>query len=196
MIGNSATKCCRSLQFDRGGGEMLADAVRSAATRKYIRRNRTPVAAAGQFDEALQSLRKADQALAEAEKQNPGLSRNLTRRSEILNGEAQVHVAQKHWDRAIPALTGMISIFESQRKRDPKNELYLSSQPSIYTRLAECYAESGRWDQAVSAMHHAMDRLEEIQLQRPLVQDEEEQRKTTAAKLAEWARQGRGAPVR
>jgi tetratricopeptide (TPR) repeat protein/tRNA A-37 threonylcarbamoyl transferase component Bud32 len=111
----------------------------------------TALTAAGQFDEALAGLRKAADALASAEKQNPGLSRNLTRKGEILHGEARVHMAQKHWELAIPPLTRMISILESQRERDPKNETFLSSQPEIYNELAECYSALGRRDEATRA---------------------------------------------
>jgi tetratricopeptide (TPR) repeat protein len=73
-----------------------------------------------QYDEALQSLGKADEYLSQAEKLNPGLSRNAKRKGEITQGEAEVHVAQKRWGQSIPAFARLISIFENQRKR-PEN---------------------------------------------------------------------------
>ncbi len=107
--------------------------------------------AAGQFDEASANLRKADEYLAAAEKQNPGLSRNLTRKGEILHGQARVHMAQKDWELAVPKLNQMLSILQAQSERDPKNETFLSSQPEIYSELANCYAALGRRDEAARA---------------------------------------------
>jgi tetratricopeptide (TPR) repeat protein len=119
--------------------------------------------AAGQYDEALASLRKADEYLALAEKLNPGMIRNLTRKSELLHGEADVYIAEKRWEDAIPALKRMIEIFETQRKRDPKNEMFLSSQPGIYEQLADCYAKLGRKSEASQALQFAQDRQKELQ---------------------------------
>jgi pentatricopeptide repeat protein len=149
------------------------------------------LAAAGQYDESLANLRKAGESLARAEKLNPGISRNFTRRSELLHGESTVYIKQNRWEQAIPALSGMISIFESQRKRDPKNEIFLSSQPDVYTQLADCYANLGRWDEAVRAMRSALDRLGELQALRPLAKDEEQQKMDAAQKLSHWVQQAR-----
>jgi eukaryotic-like serine/threonine-protein kinase len=147
--------------------------------------------AAEQYEPALASLRQADESLARAEKLNPGMSRNFTRRSELLHCESTIYMKQKRWEQAVPALSRMISIFESQRKRDPKNEIFLSSQPDVYTQLAECYANLGRWDEAVRAMRSALDRLGELQTLRPLANDEEQLKTAAAQNLAKWAQQAR-----
>ena len=45
-----------------------------------------------------------------------------------------------------------------------------------------------RWDSAVRTMRIALDRYREIESRRPLVKDEEEQRKSSLDNLAEWER--------
>src|SRR5262249_21212467 len=142
--------------------------------------------AAGQYDQALESLHRADEYLAGAERQNPGLGRTIARRGEIIHGEADVYVARKDWEKAIPAFARLISIFESQNKRDPKNEFFLNMQPDLYASLAECYQGARRRDAAVQALRTALDRLGEIESRRPLTRDEAEQRKSHIARLAEW----------
>ena len=109
----------------------------------------------GQYDEALQCLRKADKYLSQAEKLNPGLSRNAKRKGEILQEEAEVYVARKKWEQAIPAFAGLISVFENQRKRDPKNDIFLASQPGQYARLADCYEGAGQRDSAIRAIRRS-----------------------------------------
>ena len=147
-----------------------------------------------QYDEALQSLGKADEYLSQAEKLNPG-SRNAKRRGEIVQGEAEVHVARKLWGQAIPAYARLISIFENQRKRDPKTEVFLTAQPEQYARLAECYEAAGQRDSAIQALRTALDRFQEIESNRGLAKDEEEDRMSDIVRLSQWERQIALAPA-
>ena len=142
---------------------------------------------AGQLDAALLSLGKAERYLNRAEKLNPGTTRGALREAEIGAVRADVFAAQKKWPEAIASYTAVISIYESQRLRDPKNESLLSDQPDLYAKLADGYAAVGDRANAVRAMNTAIERTRELEARRPLVHDEEQGRQSNLAKLSEWA---------
>src|SRR5579884_3948932 len=93
----------------------------------------------GRLDEAMEHFQKAGAYLAASEKLNPGLSRNLQRKAEIDAGRAEAYSRQGNWKEAIAAFSSALAIFDSQRKRDPKNETLLNEQPELYAKLADCY---------------------------------------------------------
>jgi len=94
-------------------------------------------------------------------------------------------VARKRWRQAIPAYARLISIFENQRKRDPKTEVFLTAQPEQYARLAECYEAAGQRDSAIQALRTALDRFQEIESNRGLAKDEEEDRMSDIVRLSQ-----------
>jgi tetratricopeptide (TPR) repeat protein/tRNA A-37 threonylcarbamoyl transferase component Bud32 len=137
-------------------------------------------------DDAMTYLRRADEYLARAEKLNPGTNRGRIRKAEILETTAQLRVAQKQWSDAIASYRAVISIFESQRARDPKNESLLAEQPSLYARLADCYSATGQKAEAIQALRTALDRTSEIEARRPLFREEQESRQASLEKLSAW----------
>ncbi len=144
--------------------------------------------AAGKPEEALASFRSAAEALAVAEKQNPGMIRIVTRRAEILEGEGQAYALEKRWQDAIEAMSVTVVLFEDLRKRDPQNDQFLNEQPEKYAMLADYYAGAGQLDAASRALHTSLDRMREIEAKRALIKEEQDDRATRMAKLAEWER--------
>jgi len=98
-----------------------------------------------------------------------------------------VYVAQRRWSDAVPAYQKLISIFESQWKRDPQNEIFLNERPRLYAGLADCYASTSQWGQAVQTMQAALERFQEIERRRPLLKVEEDERGAARVKLAQWS---------
>ena len=141
---------------------------------------------AGRYAEASEQLAKAEEYLALGEKQNPGLSRNANRLADILKTRSDLYVVQKRWKEAVPVYLQLISISESQGKRDPKNELFLNERPGFYAALAECYAAMSEWNMAVPALQTSLERFNEIEMRRLLIQTEEEDRRAASAKLDQW----------
>ncbi len=141
---------------------------------------------AGQLEEALGYLGKADEYLARADRQNPGLARLAMRHAEINDSRGDAYVRQKKWNDAITAYEAAIAIIAGQRQRDPKSDTLLNAQPELYFRLADCRAAVQQWDAAISTMQTALDRWQEIAGRRGLLADEEQRRKDAAAKLSEW----------
>jgi tetratricopeptide (TPR) repeat protein/tRNA A-37 threonylcarbamoyl transferase component Bud32 len=144
------------------------------------------LADAGQYDEALTDLHKADEYVEQVEKRTPGLAVNSSRRAEILYTTAQVYIGQKHWASAIEALRSAISIDETQARRDPGNQLFINEQPNLYATLADCLEAEGQRAQAVAAMQNAIARFHDIEAKRPLIPEESEKRSGHLAKLAAW----------
>jgi len=142
----------------------------------------------GQPDEALSWLAKAEGYLVQAEKQNPGLSRNANRQTDIQRDKAEAYANLKRWPEAIQSLTDSLKLFDGLRQRDPANVFFLSIQPDLYTRLAEAYASSGRQDAAVTALRTGLDRLHELEGKRPLVKEEEDARQHGMSMLSQLER--------
>ena len=144
--------------------------------------------AVGQPNQALSNLLKAEDYVALAEQQNPGLVRNANRRTDILRDRADAHISLKQWPEAIAALSGSIAIFDSLRQRDPANVFFLSIQPELYTHLADSYAANGQRDAAMKALRTGLDRLQELEGKRPLVKEEEDARRTELSRLSQLER--------
>jgi tetratricopeptide (TPR) repeat protein len=142
----------------------------------------------GQLVEALEHCKKAEEYLARAEKQNPGLVQNASRRADIATTRADAYLGHKSWEEAIAAYKSADIIFEDLRTRDPGNDQHLSEQTSLRMRLASCYAEAEHWTNAVQAMQKALDLLGDLALRRPLRPKEEDQRKDATQRLAVWSR--------
>ena len=143
---------------------------------------------AGQLAEALEHCKKAEEYLARAERQNPGLVQTASRRADIATTRADAYLGHKSWGEAIAAYQSADRIFEDLRVRDPSNDGHLSEQTSLRIRLAGCYAAAEQWPHAVQAMQKALDILGELALRRPLRPREEDQRKDATQKLALWSR--------
>ncbi len=144
--------------------------------------------AVGQANEALPNLVKAEDYVALAEQQNPGLVRNANRRTDILRDRADAYISLKQWPEAIAALNRSIAIFDSLRQRDPANVFFLSIQPELYTHLADSYAANGQRDAAMKALRMGLDRLQELEGKRPLVKEEEDARRTELSRLSQLER--------
>ena len=142
----------------------------------------------GHVEEALEHFQKAGNYLAASEKLNPGLSRNLRRKAEIDSGRAEAFQRQRSWKEATAAFSSAVSVYESERKRDPKDETMLNQQPGLYAKLAECYAAAGESSAAAQAARTALERYREIEAARPLVEEEQRERSSTLEKLAQWSR--------
>lgn len=141
---------------------------------------------AGQFAEAAESLRMAQQHLARAEQVNPGLAVNTSRRAEVQQTRAQLFAAQKHWKEAIAAYRDTLAILESQHRLIPDNQQFLDDQPALYGGLADSCEAAGLHEEALHALHTALDRYREIEAKRALVADEAEDRKSRTFILASW----------
>jgi tetratricopeptide (TPR) repeat protein len=142
---------------------------------------------AGQFQEALDHCRQADEYLARVEKQNPGLVQTASRRADIDSTRADTYAGQKSWKEAIAAYETADAILDDLHQRDPKNDGHLSEQVSVRIRLASSYAAAEQWSSAVQRMQMALDLLKELALRRPLRPNEEDQRKNASESLATWS---------
>ena len=143
---------------------------------------------AGQLDEALEHCAKAEEYLARAEKQNPGLLQTASRRADIASTRADAYQGHKNWEDAIGAYQAADRLFEDLRKRDPKNDGHLSEQASLRVRLATCYAAAERWPDAVQALQKSLGAFSELGQRRALRPKEEEQRQGAVQNLAMWSR--------
>ncbi len=142
---------------------------------------------AGQLAEALEHCAKAEEYLASAEKQNPGLVQTASRRADVATTRADAYRGHKNWDEAIAAYQSADSIFEDLRLRDPKNDGHLSEQSSLRIRLATCYAATDRWPSAVQTIQKALEVLGELAQRRPLRPNEEDQRRDAVQRLTDWS---------
>jgi tetratricopeptide (TPR) repeat protein len=142
---------------------------------------------AGLLAEALEHCKKAEEYLARAEKQNPGLVQTASRRADIATTRADAYLGHKSWEEAITAYKSADLIFEDLRTRDPGNDQHLSEQMSLRMRLAGCYASAEHWANAAEAMRKALDLSGELAQRRPLRPKEEDQRKDAAQRLAVWS---------
>lgn len=93
---------------------------------------------------------------------------------------------QLRWPDAIGNLQTTISIHEAQARRDPASEQYLNSQPDLYATLADCFAAAGQRTSAITAVQTAINRFGQIEAGCPLVPEEEETRRSYAARLSDW----------
>jgi tetratricopeptide (TPR) repeat protein len=141
---------------------------------------------AARYEDAFGHLAKAEEYLGLAEKRNSGLNRNALGLCEIVDAKADAYVAQQRWQEAAAAYRRQITIFDSEEKRDPKNEVYLNERPRLYAGLAKSYASMSQWPQAVDAIQGALERFREIEMKRPLAEGEQADRVTANAHLLEW----------
>ncbi len=139
-----------------------------------------------QYDEALQHLDQANHYLELADKQNPGLARTAARHGDIMESKAVLFAARKQWDEAIAAYIALISIFDSQIKRDPNNQRFLNEQPAFYNSLADCYEAAGQRQSAVKALENALARYSQIEEHRALGNNEKQERAGYLTKLSAW----------
>ncbi len=139
-------------------------------------------------DEALEHFQKAANYLAASEKLNPGLSRNLRRKAEIDVGRAEAFQRQGSWMNAAAGFSSAAAIYEQEHKRDPKDATFLNEQPEVYARLADCYAAAGESSAAAQSARTALERYQEIESERPLVDEEQTERSSTLLKLARWSK--------
>jgi len=138
----------------------------------------------GQPAEGLEQFQKAAEYLAASEKLNPGLTRNILRRAEIDAGRAEAFKGQEIWKEAIAAYLSALSAYESEHKRNPKDETLLNEQPELYADLADCYAAAGDASAAAQADRTVLELYREIEAARPLVDEEQKGRSSTLEKLA------------
>jgi hypothetical protein len=146
------------------------------------------LARSGELAGALEHCKKADDYLARAEKQNPGLLQTVSRRADVATTRADAYAGFKSWPEAIAAFEVADHIFDVLHKRDPANDGHLSEQTSLRIRLAGCHAAVEHWADATRGMQMALDLLDELAQRRPLRLSEEGQRKEAQQKLAIWSR--------
>ena len=141
---------------------------------------------AGQYEEGLADLAKAEEFVTQIERRNPGITMNTLRRSLVQYTRAQIYAGQKRWGDAIESVQASIAIYEDLAQRDRGNEEPVNSLPGYYALLADAYAGAGKHDAAVSAIQNAIGRIRAIESQRRLVPTEVEARNGYVAKLATW----------
>jgi tetratricopeptide (TPR) repeat protein len=142
----------------------------------------------GRTDEALDQFQKASNYWETSEKLTPGANRNLERKAEIEGGRAETFQRQGNWNEAIAAFTRALAGYEEVRRSEPTNESVLLDLPEWYSKLADCYAAAGQPASAAQAARTALDRYQEIEATRPLVEDELTVRSSILAKLANWSK--------
>jgi tetratricopeptide (TPR) repeat protein len=138
----------------------------------------------GQLAEALQHCDKADEYLARAEKQNPGLVQTASRRADIDATRGDAYVGHKDWKEAIAAYETADHILDTLRVKDPGNDSYLSEQSSLWMRLAGCHTATEHGANASQSLQKALDLLAELARHRPLRPKEEKQRQDAMQQLA------------
>jgi len=142
----------------------------------------------GQAADALEQFQKASGYLSASEKLNPGLTRNILRKAEIDAGRAEAFKGQGSWKEAIGGYLSALAVYESEHKRDPKDETLLNELPELYADLADCYAAAGDLSSAVQAARTALARYGEIEAARPLVEEEQKEKGSTLERLAQWSK--------
>jgi tetratricopeptide (TPR) repeat protein/predicted Ser/Thr protein kinase len=92
---------------------------------------------AAQYDEAMDHLAKADDYIAIADKQNPGLIRTSLRKAEVIRAKADIYTARQQWPQAIEAFRTLIEMFEGMAKRDPANQFIAGEIPNLKDLLKD-----------------------------------------------------------
>jgi len=141
---------------------------------------------AERYQDALDSLTKADEYAASVEEGTPDSLIRAILRAEIARTRVDVHVAAKQWRTAAGEINVIIGADEAMAKRDPKNQMPSNDETDKYALLAQCYVADGQRASAVRAMQTAVDRYTAITVQRPLDPGENEKRREYAARLADW----------
>jgi len=143
----------------------------------------------GQFDAALENLRRAEELAVAAEKDAPDTTMKTVRLADVADTRADVYIAAKRWQEAIGEMKSNAAAYEDLARRDPDNPLFVDGQPPIYAKLADCYAGAGDRENARKAMQTAVDRYGAMGKKRALSTGEKQSRDEARAKLEAWQRE-------
>ncbi|HEY3825111.1 MAG TPA: hypothetical protein VGL82_11165 [Bryobacteraceae bacterium] len=140
----------------------------------------------GKLDEALVGLRRAEELALLVEKDEPDTTMKTVRIADVNDIRADAWIAAKRWQEAIGAMKSNAAAYDGLAREHPEAPIFVSSQPPIYAKLAECYEEAGDRENVRRAMQSALDVYAAMEAKHPLSAGDKQSRDEDKAKLAAW----------